>query len=144
MTPILQGENTRLFGVACVVTCHRVPSDGPPGASGRTRVPGESRRETYERSRRPLLALYIQDVYTSKMADTAKIFQSGGSQAVRLPKAYRFEGQDEIEIRREGDRVILEPRKKSWPRDFLALAGSLPDFKVPPDLDPTDVAPDLD
>ena len=38
----------------------------------------------------------------------AKLFKHGGSQAVRLPKAFRFEG-DEVNIRREGHRVILEP-----------------------------------
>ncbi len=38
----------------------------------------------------------------------AKLFAHGGSQAVRLPKAFRFEGS-EVCIRRDGDRVILEP-----------------------------------
>lgn len=38
----------------------------------------------------------------------AKLFTHGGSQAVRLPKAFRFEGA-EVSIRKEGDRVILEP-----------------------------------
>jgi antitoxin VapB len=38
----------------------------------------------------------------------AKLFTHGGSQAVRLPKAFRFNGA-EVRIRREGDRVILEP-----------------------------------
>ncbi len=38
----------------------------------------------------------------------AKIFKHGGSQAVRLPKEFRFEG-DEVNIRREGDAVIIEP-----------------------------------
>jgi antitoxin VapB len=41
----------------------------------------------------------------------AKLFTHGGSQAVRLPKAFRFEG-DEVTVRREGDRVILEPVRK--------------------------------
>lgn len=40
--------------------------------------------------------------------DTAKLFKSGRSQAVRLPKAYRFEGK-EVRIRREGKAVVLEP-----------------------------------
>jgi antitoxin VapB len=39
---------------------------------------------------------------------TAKLFKSGRSQAVRLPKEFRFEGT-EVRIRREGARVILEP-----------------------------------
>jgi antitoxin VapB len=38
----------------------------------------------------------------------AKLFMHGGSQAVRLPKAFRFEGA-EVEVRREGDRVVLTP-----------------------------------
>jgi antitoxin VapB len=38
----------------------------------------------------------------------AKLFTHGGSQAVRLPKAFRFQG-GEVSIRREGERVILEP-----------------------------------
>lgn len=38
----------------------------------------------------------------------AKIFWSGRSQAVRLPKEFRFDA-DEVQIRREGDRVVLEP-----------------------------------
>ncbi|MDB6077797.1 MAG: SpoVT/AbrB domain protein [Akkermansiaceae bacterium] len=39
---------------------------------------------------------------------TAKIFQHGGSQAVRLPKAFRFEGS-EVLIERHGEEVILKP-----------------------------------
>lgn len=42
------------------------------------------------------------------MTDMAKTFWTGRSQAVRLPKQYRFEGK-EVTIRREGDRVILSP-----------------------------------
>lgn len=38
----------------------------------------------------------------------AKLFKHGGSQAVRLPKAFRFEGT-EVSVRRSGDAVILEP-----------------------------------
>ncbi|WP_199857199.1 antitoxin [Sphingomonas sp. EC-HK361] len=38
----------------------------------------------------------------------ARIFWSGRSQAVRLPKEYRFEGQ-QVRISRDGDKVILEP-----------------------------------
>jgi len=42
---------------------------------------------------------------------TAKLFQNGRSQAVRLPKEFRFEG-DEVEIYRRGNAVVLLPRKK--------------------------------
>ena len=38
----------------------------------------------------------------------AKLFTHGGSQAVRLPKAFRFEGA-EVTVRRDGEAVILEP-----------------------------------
>lgn len=45
--------------------------------------------------------------------ETAKLFWSGRSQAVRLPKEYRFEGE-EVRIRRHGAAVILEPLPKDW------------------------------
>jgi antitoxin VapB len=44
---------------------------------------------------------------------TAKIFWSGRSQAVRLPKDFRFEGE-EVRIRRHGSAVILEPLTDDW------------------------------
>lgn len=48
----------------------------------------------------------------------AKLFWNGRSQAVRLPKEFRFEG-DEVSVRREGDAVILEPvHKRAWPRGY--------------------------
>ncbi|MGV9007798.1 MAG: antitoxin [Brevundimonas sp.] len=50
----------------------------------------------------------MDDAWKPESADTAKLFTSGGSQAVRLPKAYRFEGS-EVLIWRDGPRVILEP-----------------------------------
>jgi len=40
---------------------------------------------------------------------TAKLFRNGRSQAVRLPREFRFEG-DEVRIRQVGDGVLLEPR----------------------------------
>ncbi|HKI13757.1 MAG TPA: type II toxin-antitoxin system VapB family antitoxin, partial [Roseiarcus sp.] len=45
--------------------------------------------------------------------ETAKIFWTGRSQAVRLPKSFRFEG-DEVRIRRHGPAVILEPLANDW------------------------------
>ena len=44
--------------------------------------------------------------------ETAKLFLNGRSQAVRLPKAFRFEGLTEVYIRREGERIILSPTRK--------------------------------
>jgi len=55
--------------------------------------------------------------------ERAKIFWSGRSQAVRLPKEFRFEG-DEVRIRRHGSAVILEPLTEGW--EWLdALVGRL-------------------
>lgn len=44
---------------------------------------------------------------------TAKIFWSGRSQAVRLPKDFRFD-TSEVRIRRHGSAVILEPASENW------------------------------
>ena len=45
--------------------------------------------------------------------ETAKLFWSGRSQAVRLPKQYRFDAE-EVRIRRQGNAVVLEPIAKDW------------------------------
>ena len=45
--------------------------------------------------------------------EPAKVFWSGRSQAVRLPKDFRFE-TDTVQIRRHGTVVILEPVAKDW------------------------------
>ena len=60
----------------------------------------------------------------------AKLFSNGRSQAVRLPKAFRFEGLTEVFIERDGDRVLLRPgRRPSIDRLIGALAqfASFPD-----------------
>jgi antitoxin VapB len=41
----------------------------------------------------------------------AKLFMHGGSQAVRLPKEFRFEGK-EVVIRKQGDCIVLQPLKR--------------------------------
>lgn len=76
--------------------------------------------------------------------DRAKLFMSGGSQALRLPKEYRFEGQKEVLIYRQGSRVILESGKRTWSPEFLALAGSAPDFPYPEEPPPADPGPSFD
>jgi antitoxin VapB len=73
----------------------------------------------------------------------ARLFKSGGSQAVRLPKAYRFEGQKEVLIYREGGRVVLEGRRKAWSREFLELAGSAPEFPYSRERRRPEAGPDL-
>ncbi|MCL1914505.1 MAG: type II toxin-antitoxin system VapB family antitoxin [Eubacteriaceae bacterium] len=44
---------------------------------------------------------------------TAKLFINGKSQAVRLPKEYRFSG-DEVGVARVGEMVILYPKERAW------------------------------
>jgi antitoxin VapB len=53
----------------------------------------------------------------------AKLFKVGGSQAVRLPKAFRFTG-DRVRIRKDGAAVILEPVERSE-ADILAFLESI-------------------
>lgn len=54
---------------------------------------------------------------------TAKLFRNGRSQAVRLPKEFRFEGH-EVSVRREGDAVVLEPLKaRTWPKGYWRRWG---------------------
>jgi antitoxin VapB len=63
------------------------------------------------------------------MTQRAKVFQSGNSQAVRLPKEFRFE-VEELEITREGDAVILRPvttKKEPWSGLKAALARGMSD-----------------
>jgi len=58
------------------------------------------------------------------MSTTAKLFKYGRSQAVRLPKEFRFEGK-EVRIRKVGDKVILEPLKKKRPINVKAWFARL-------------------
>ena len=45
---------------------------------------------------------------------TAKVFMTGRSQAVRIPKRFRF-GTPEVYVRRDGDSLILSPaRRRTW------------------------------
>lgn len=54
----------------------------------------------------------------------AKIFKTGRSQAVRLPKEFRFDG-DTVLIRHEGSAVILEP--DGWPEGYVQSFVGIPD-----------------
>jgi len=64
---------------------------------------------------------------------TAKLFQNGRSQAVRLPKEFRLPGS-EVSIRKEGDLVILEPLKRAvWPRGYWQRLREMgAEFEVEP------------
>ena len=75
--------------------------------------------------------------------NVAKVFWSGRSQAVRLPKEFRFEA-DEVSIKRRGNAVILEPIPDSWnwldalvgkvDQDFERAAQEKPQPQERPDL----------
>ena len=65
------------------------------------------------------------------MSTTAKIFQNGQSQAVRLPKEFRFNGESEVRIARVGEFVILSPCKSNkWVAMFEAVDAFSSDFKM--------------
>ncbi len=76
--------------------------------------------------------------------ETAKVFWSGRSQAVRLPKNFRFD-TDEVRIRRHGQAVILEPITRGWgwldaligpvDDDFARAAEEQPAEPERPELD---------
>ncbi|WP_299841328.1 AbrB/MazE/SpoVT family DNA-binding domain-containing protein [uncultured Jannaschia sp.] len=76
--------------------------------------------------------------------DTAKVFWSGRSQAARLLKAFRFD-TDEVRIRRDGARVVLESIEGEWDwldavtgpvdADFAAAASDRSEPQDRPELD---------
>ena len=78
------------------------------------------------------------------MPDTANLFWFGRSQAVRLPKEYRMEG-DEVRIRKQGAAVVLEPMAFGWEwldaiagefsDDFFAGGREQPEPRLRPGLD---------
>ena len=59
--------------------------------------------------------------------DTAKIFQNGQSQAIRLPKEYRFQGT-KVYVKRIGNAVVLIPEQDSWQTLVESLALFSDDF----------------
>lgn len=58
---------------------------------------------------------------------TARIFRSGNSQAVRIPKEFQMQG-DEVEIERKGEVLLLRPRKRSWDAFSESLDKFTDDF----------------
>ncbi len=57
----------------------------------------------------------------------AKLFKNGQSQAVRLPKEFRFEG-DHVFIKKKGNIVLLIPEKKAWDSLIESLENFSDDF----------------
>lgn len=61
------------------------------------------------------------------MSATAKVFMSGRSQAVRLPKAFRL-GCDEVTVEKSGEKLVLTPVSKTDWAAFFATPGVDADF----------------
>ena len=59
--------------------------------------------------------------------ETAKIFENGRSQAVRLPKKFRFD-TDEVIVQKLGDAVILVPKDRLWDTFLEGLSDFTDDF----------------
>jgi antitoxin VapB len=68
--------------------------------------------------------------------ETAKLFASGRSQAVRLPKAYRFDG-GEVVVKRFGSGVLLLPMAAPWAAMVEALGEFEPGFLLEREQPPT-------
>jgi antitoxin VapB len=60
---------------------------------------------------------------------TARVFRSGNSQAVRLPKQFRVKSK-ELEISRRGDEIVLRETQESMAKAFDLLADLPKDFRV--------------
>jgi len=59
--------------------------------------------------------------------DSAKLFKNGRSQAIRLPKEYRFPGK-QVYLKRVGKGVLVLPQDESWDSFFAALDMFTDDF----------------
>jgi antitoxin VapB len=60
---------------------------------------------------------------------TAKLFQNGRSQAVRLPKEFQFNGK-EVYIQKHGEAIILTPHEKAWKVFLEGIDEFTPDFMI--------------
>lgn len=74
--------------------------------------------------------------------DTARLFQSGRSQAVRLPKQFRFSGT-EVGVRHFGNGVLLLPVDNPWTTLEAALASFESDFMLSREQPETQQRPDI-
>ena len=75
--------------------------------------------------------------------NTARIFQSGRSQAVRLPKAYRFAGT-EVAVKHFGNGVLLLPLDDPWQTLEAGLAAFEPGFTLTREQPLAQQRPDID
>ena len=59
--------------------------------------------------------------------ETAKLIQHGSSQLISLPPNFKISG-DEVQLYRQGNKIILEPIEKSWNAFFESLSDFPDDF----------------
>lgn len=76
------------------------------------------------------------------LLDTARLFQSGRSQAVRLPKDYRFSGR-EVVVKHFGNGVLLLPMEDPWQTMEAGLAAFEPGFELQRNQPDQQVRPDI-
>lgn len=74
--------------------------------------------------------------------ETARLFQSGRSQAVRLPKEFRFSGTD-VGVRHFGNGVLLLPIDDPWGTLEAALSSFEPGFVLSRDQPETQDRPEI-
>jgi antitoxin VapB len=72
-------------------------------------------------------SIYLKYIFMEGSMLQGKLFQNGQSQAVRLPKEFRFAG-DSVAIKRVGRAVVLLPNDAPWETLFAALDQFSPDF----------------
>ncbi len=80
---------------------------------------------------------------TTAIPSTAKVFTTGRSQAVRLPKEFRFDTK-EVTVERQGDAIILRPKHQDsavWAEELCAI---LSQFKGMPEEIGRDNTPQVD
>jgi virulence-associated protein VagC len=66
----------------------------------------------------------------NREAQRAKLFITGGSQAVRLPRAFRMKGTEAL-IHREGRRIVLEPVEHEWSPAMMKILTGARDETLP-------------
>jgi antitoxin VapB len=79
---------------------------------------------------KPRIRVYTSSIYQSiqeARMDTAKLFQNGKSQAIRLPKEYRFDGT-KVYLKKMGNAVVIIPEHNSWQSLFDSLDLFSDDF----------------
>jgi len=74
--------------------------------------------------------------------DTARLFQSGNSQAIRLPKEYRMPGK-KVYLKRMGKGILILPEESEWAPMFEALTKFSPDFMADRNQPPQQHRPEL-